>query len=218
MDKGFWFRRWKKNEIGFHMTDPHHSLAKFYGLLQVQPEDSIFVPLCGKSPDLVWLREEGLNVVGIELSRTAVEAFFSENNLSPDWTTEAGMPCCRIEGYKIYCGDFFTLANADLDGARIVYDRGALVALPIEMRSRYVAHLAALLPSGSRVLLISYIFNQAETAGPPFSVPQKELETLFNDDFQIELLVEENALWSHQGLVARGVTQLTEYVVLLTRR
>ncbi len=217
MDKEFWFRRWQKNEIGFHMTEPHHSLAKFYDLLQMQPGDSIFVPLCGKSPGLVWLREEGLNVVGIELSRTAVEAFFNENHLSGKWTIEAGIPCCRAEGYKIYCGDFFKLANADLDGACTVYDRGALVALPPEMRSRYVAHLAALLPSGSRMLLISYIYNQAETAGPPFSVSQKELESLFGEDFQIEFLIEEDALWSHPGLVARGVTQLTEYVVLLTR-
>jgi thiopurine S-methyltransferase len=218
MDKDFWFRRWKKNEIGFHMTDPHHSLVKFYDLLQLQPQDSIFVPLCGKSPDLIWLRDEGLNVVGIELSRTAIEAFFSENNLTPDWTIEAGMPCCRGESYKIYCDDFFKLSKTDLDGACTVYDRGALVALPAEMRSRYVAHLAALLIPGSRVLLISYIFNQGETAGPPFTVPPKELEALFSNDFQIEILVEEDALWSHQGLVARGVTQLTEYAVLLTRR
>jgi thiopurine S-methyltransferase len=218
MDKEFWFRRWQKNEIGFHMTEPHHSLAKFYDLLQVQQGDSIFVPLCGKSPDLVWLRKEGLNVVGIELSRTAVEAFFNENHLPGKWTNEAGIPCCRGEGYKIYCGDVFKLANADLDGASTVYDRGSLVALPPEMRSRYVAHLAALLSSGSRVLLISYIYNQAETAGPPFSIPQKDIEILFGENFQIEILAEEDALWSHQGLVARGVTQLTEYVVLLTRR
>ena len=58
---------------------------------------------------------------------------------------------------------------------------------------------------------------RAETDGPPFSVSQKELETLFGEDFQIEILAEEDALWSHQGLVARGVTQLTEYAVLLTR-
>lgn len=217
MDQEFWFRRWKKNEIGFHMTDPHHYLPKFYDLLQVQPGDSVFVPLCGKSPDLTWLHKQGLNVVGIELSRTAVEAFFSENGLSGRWTTEADMPCCRAKGYKIYCGDFFKLTTVELAGARSLYDRGSLVAMPPEMRTRYAAHLAALLPSGSRVLLISYTYNQAETDGPPFSVSQKELETLFGEDFQIEILTEEDALWSHQGLVAKGVTQLTEYAALLIR-
>jgi len=218
MDKDFWFRRWKKNEIGFHMTDSHHLLQKFYPRLQMQPGDTAFVPLCGKSPDLVWLREQDCNVVGIELSRTAVEAFFSENGISGEWTTVADMPCCCAEGYTIFCGDFFSLTTADLAGACVVYDRGSLVALPPEMRVRYATHLAALLPSGSRVLLISYTFDQAETAGPPFSVPQEELEILLGEDFQVEVLIEEDALWSHQGLVARGVTQLVEAALLLIKK
>ena len=83
---------------------------------------------------------------------------------------------------------------------------------------RYAAHLAALLPSDSRILLIGYTYNQSETNGPPFSVSQQELETLFVEKFRIEILAEEDALWSHQGLVARGVTQLMEYAVLLTRK
>ena len=199
------------------MTEPHHLLQKFLPLLKTQPGETVFVPLCGKSPDLVWLREQGLNVVGVELSRTAVEAFFRENSIDGEWTTVADMPCCCAEGYKIFCGDLFTLTTADLVGARTLYDRGSLVALPPEMRARYAAHLATLLSSGSRILLISYEFNQSETAGPPFAVSRKELEVLMGEAFQVELLVEEDALWSHQGLVDRGVTKLTEYAVLLTR-
>jgi len=40
---------------------------------------------------------------------------------------------------------------------------------------------------------------------------------LFASKFQVELLVEEDALWSHQGLVDRGVTRLTEFAMLLKR-
>ena len=218
MDKNFWHRRWQKNEIGFHMTDPHHFLQQFFPLLQTQPTDSVFVPLCGKSPDLVWLREEGLKVVGIELSRTAIVAFFNENDLPGHWTDEAVLPFCSAEGYKLYCGDFFDLTATEVSGINAYYDRGALVALPPEMRVRYVAHMAALMPPGGRVLLISYSYNQSETKGPPFSVPQQELETLFSERFRVEILSEEDALRSHQGLVARGVTKLIEYAVLLTRK
>ncbi|MDG5469046.1 thiopurine S-methyltransferase [Deltaproteobacteria bacterium IMCC39524] len=218
MDKNFWHRRWQKNEIGFHMTDPHHFLQQFFPLLQTQPTDSVFVPLCGKSPDLVWLREEGLKVVGIELSRTAIEAFFNENDLPGHWTDEAVLPFCSSEGYKLYCGDFFDLTASELSGISAYYDRGALVALPPEMRVCYVAHMAALMPPGGRVLLISYSYNQSETKGPPFSVSQQELETLFSESFRVEILSEEEALRSHQGLAARGVTKLMEYAVLLTRK
>ena len=218
MDKDFWHRRWQKNEIGFHMTDPHHFLQQFFPLLQSQPTDRVFVPLCGKSPDLVWLREEGLKVIGIELSRTAIEAFFDENGLPGQWADETGIPFYAAEGYKLYCGDFFSLPAAELTGVCAYYDRGALVALPPEMRVRYAAHLSSLLSSGSRVLLVSYSYNQSETKGPPFSVPQQELETLFADSFRIEILSEEDGLWSHQGLLERGVTQLMEYAVLLIRK
>ncbi|MDH3870182.1 MAG: thiopurine S-methyltransferase [Desulfuromonadales bacterium] len=218
MDKKFWHRRWQKNEIGFHMTDPHHFLQQFFPLLQTQPTDSVFVPLCGKSPDLVWLREEGLKVVGIELSRTAIVAFFNENDLPGHWTDEAVLPFCSAEGYKLYCGDFFDLTATEVSGINAYYDRGALVALPPEMRVRYVAHMAALMPPGGRVLLISYSYNQSETKGPPFSVPQQELEILFSESFRVEILSEEDVLRSHQGLAARGVTKLMEYAVLLTRK
>lgn len=218
MDKNFWHRRWQKNEIGFHMTDPHHFLQQFFPLLQTQPTDSVFVPLCGKSPDLVWLREEGLKVVGIELSRTAIMAFFNENDLPGHWTDEAVLPFCSAEGYKLYCGDFFDLTATEVSGINAYYDRGALVALPPEMRVRYVAHMAALMPPGGRVLLISYSYNQSETKGPPFSVPQQELEILFSESFRVEILSEEDVLRSHQGLAARGVTKLMEYAVLLTRK
>ncbi len=218
MDKNFWHRRWQKNEIGFHMTEPHHFLQQFFPLLQTQPTDSVFVPLCGKSPDLVWLREEGLKVVGIELSRTAIVAFFNENDLPGHWTDEAVLPFCSAEGYKLYCGDFFDLTATEVSGINAYYDRGALVALPPEMRVRYVAHMAALMPPGGRVLLISYSYNQSETKGPPFSVPQQELEILFSESFRVEILSEEDVLRSHQGLAARGVTKLMEYAVLLTRK
>ena len=51
-------------------------------------------------------------------------------------------PFCSTEGYKLYCGDFFDLTAPELSGVSAYYDRGALVALPPEMRVRYVDHLS----------------------------------------------------------------------------
>ena len=136
MEEGFWHQRWETNDIGFHKVEPHHDLVKFFGRLGVGPGGTVFVPLCGKSPDLVWLREQGLHVVGVELSRIAVEAFFAENDLPCEWTTLNGLPCCRAEGYTIYCGDLFALNAESLFGATALYDRGSLVALPPGMRER----------------------------------------------------------------------------------
>ena len=217
MDKEFWHRRWEKNEIGFHLTEPHHYLLKYFSALPAVQGGHVFVPLCGKSPDLVWLHEQGLDVVGIELNRSAVEAFFRENKIAGKWTTVSGISCCVAQGYRLFCGDFFELSAAELGGAKVFYDRGSLVALPPEMRFRYASHLASLMSSGSQMLLIGYEYDQSETEGPPFCVPRQELEVLFGDVFQIELLAEDDVLWSHKGLAERGVTQLTEYAALLMR-
>ena len=42
---------------------------------------SVFVPLCGKTLDMVWLSEQGFNVVGCEISEVAAQQFFNENNI-----------------------------------------------------------------------------------------------------------------------------------------
>jgi len=218
MDNEFWLNRWKKNDIGFHKNEPHQFLKRFYDLLHIDEGDGFFVPLCGKSKDLVWLHERGVRVIGVELSRTALEAFARENHLSGGWSSFANLNCYCDQGYKLYCCDFFELTAATMDGVRGVYDRGALVAMPGEKREQYAKHLAALLPKGSRGLLISYAYDQAETYGPPFAVGRQEIETLFGDYFLIDLLIEEDCLWSHPGLAARGVTKLSEFAVLLTRK
>lgn len=218
MDKEFWLERWKKNEIGFHMSRPHAFLPRFFPRLQTVPGDAVFVPLCGKSPDLLWLHSQGLHVVGVELSRLAIDDFVTDNALAAQWQTNAELPFFFADNYRIYCGDLFTLGTADLCGARVVYDRASLVALPAEMRQRYASHLADILLPGTRLLTIAYEYNQAESPGPPFAVSLTEVEGLFGDNFSIESLVEEDTLAKHQGLAARGVTCLTEYAVLMVRR
>jgi len=218
MDKKFWLRRWETGEIGFHKDEPHHYLQRFFDALALSPGDHCLVPLCGKTPDLAWLHGRGLRVTGIELSRLAVDAFVNDNHSNGEWTTSAGVPCYLDQRYRLYCGDFFVLTTSVLGPVRAAYDRGALVALPPGQRNRYAARLAALMPTGSRILLISYDYDQDETDGPPFSVPYAGLDGLFGDWFEIELLVAEDVLWSHQRLAMRGVTDLTEFAALLTRK
>jgi thiopurine S-methyltransferase len=74
MDREFWLNRWEKNDIGFHKDEPHFCLLRRYASLQSPEGAYLFVPLCDKSKDLVWLCERGHNVVGVELSRIAFAA------------------------------------------------------------------------------------------------------------------------------------------------
>lgn len=42
---------------------------------------SVFVPLCGKTLDLVWLCDQGMDVIGCDLSALAAQQFFNESNI-----------------------------------------------------------------------------------------------------------------------------------------
>ena len=78
LEKEFWLERWRTNQIGFHQTDFNARLMQHWPTLGVPNDARVFVPLCGKSRDMLWLAQQGHPVLGVELSPTAVEAFFAE--------------------------------------------------------------------------------------------------------------------------------------------
>ena len=84
----FWHERWEKNNIGFHQEDVNAYLQKYWHKLELKSGQKVFVPLCGKSRDILWLRAQGYFVAGVELSSIAVNAFFGENNLKPTLNLE----------------------------------------------------------------------------------------------------------------------------------
>jgi thiopurine S-methyltransferase len=97
-----------------------------------------------------------------------------------------------------------------------VYDRASLVALPPEMRERYASHLASILPHGTRVLLVTFDYPQAEMQGPPFAVSVQEVEALYGKYADIRLLAQEDALEQNPRFKQRGMSRLQENIFLLT--
>src|SRR5450830_150029 len=83
MDSQFWRERWARNQIGFHLPEVNPYLQRHWPLLALAQGAKVLVPLCGKSLDLVWLASQGHRVLGVELSEQAVDAFFSEQGLTP---------------------------------------------------------------------------------------------------------------------------------------
>ena len=217
MNHPFWLSRWVQNDIGFHKQQTHFALLRHFDRMQVSAGDTVLVPLCGKSLDMLWLSERGVQVLGTELSPVAVESFFTENGLNATMQSSTSFRHYSTPCLEILCGDHFMLQKSDLQGVRAVYDRAALVALPPDLRRRYADHLIRVLPPSARILLVSYEYDQDEIAGPPFAVPLSEISTLFSPDFEIELLDIKDALSGHQGLRSRGVTKLNEFTCLLTR-
>ena len=217
METDFWLERWERNQIGFHQDAVNSYLIKHLPELRLRAGDPVFVPLCGKTLDMLWLDEQGYAVLGVELSPLAIESFFKENARRVR-CVQAGMFTRWTSGsLDILCGDFFDLTREDLGGAKAVYDRASLIALPPHMRPAYAAHMAGLLPSASRILLVTLEYPEGEMAGPPFSVGEREVRRLYHDWFDVKVLGSTDILAQNPRFRDRGLTRLCEIVYLLVK-
>ncbi|MCA8956488.1 MAG: thiopurine S-methyltransferase [Planctomycetes bacterium] len=218
MNPEFWIDRWQSGRIGFHQDAVHPELRDRWSELGLSPGATVLAPLCGKSLDMRWLAERGHRVVGIELSELAVRAFFEEGREA--FQIEDARHHRRYRGARVelLAGDFFAVEPSDLPPLDAFYDRAALVALPDELRSRYVAHLAHLLPSGCPGVLVSMVYDPKKMSGPPFSVPAAEVERLWAERFEVELLSERSGPEVLGNLAARGLDELTELTYRMRRR
>jgi thiopurine S-methyltransferase len=213
MQPEFWHQRWQRGETGWHLPEINLHLQEHWPRLGAKGR--VLVPLCGKTLDLLWLAGEGHRVLGVEISPIAVEALFRDNGLTPIVTDEPPFQRYRVDEIEVLCGDFFALGSGEVGEVAAVYDRGSLIALPPNLRPRYVEHLTGLLQPTTRVLLITLEYDQAEMAGPPFSVRDAEVRALFGVRFDVCCLAEADVLSESLGLRSRGVTRLREQVYAL---
>jgi len=216
LKKDFWLERWERKETGFHQDEINPYLRQYWQELHLAHGSEVFVPLCGKSRDMLWLRQQGHPVLGVELSAIAVQAFFNENGYAPHHAAGGKFDRCEADGIRILCGDFFDLDKDDLAKAGAVYDRASLVALPPEMRERYVRHLLGILPPATQILLITFDYPQPEMPGPPFAVSVSEVEALYREHAEIRLLAQLDVLAQNPRFQERGLSRLQENIFLLT--
>jgi len=187
MEKAFWQSRWQEGKIAFHEGAPNLHLARHFSVLSLAPGSHVFVPLCGKSVDLDWLLAEEYQVSGIELNRDAVDAVFERLKLTPEVSPVRGLIRYSTDALVIWSGDFFELQPDDLGPINAVYDRAALVALPPAMRQAYATHLQTLSANAPQ-FLVTYDYDQAQTEGPPFSVPERNVRDLYEELYDIQKL------------------------------
>lgn len=170
-----WLERWQEGRTGWHEDTGNKSLMRHWRVTGRR----VLVPLCGKTPDIRWLADHGNQVIGVELSALAVEAFFEEQALT--YSRRSDEP--RIyessdQSITIFCGDYFELQLPRCDAH---YDRAALIAMPAELRPAYAARTSALLEPAAEQLVITLEYDQSVADGPPFSVPERELVRYWPD-------------------------------------
>lgn len=164
-----WIERWQEGRIGWHEEAGNRNLQAHWQASGKR----VLVPLCGKTLDLLWLEQQGNEVVGVELSEMAVLAFFAENGLRFE-QVDGSLPGYRAVDRRLtlYCGDYFDFHEPACDAH---YDRGALVALTPGLRARYAQHTSALLTETAEQLVITVEYEQSVCDGPPFSISEDEI-------------------------------------------
>ena len=185
MDPNFWHKRWEKNEIGFHQSEVNALLSDHFLGLSLPRTSRIFVPLCGKTRDIAWLLSQGYRVVGVELSKLAVEQLFVDLGVAPEISNQGELLRYSAPDLEIFVGDIFELSGDFLGGVDAIYDRAALVALPTELRGRYGAHVAAITQMAPQ-FLICFEYDQAVMKGPPFSIDRHKVHDVYGMQYQIE--------------------------------
>ena len=217
MQPEFWHDRWERNQIGFHLQEVNPYLRRLWPTLEVAQGSRVLVPLCGKSLDLSWLAAQGYDVLGIELSQTAVEQFFAEQKVMPNIRQQGAFKVYEAGPVRIMCGDIFALSAADVADCSAFYDRAAMIALPVEMRAAYAGRLTQILPNGCKGLLITLDYDQSQMKGPPFSVPHAEVESLLCPAWSLEVVEQPDVLDQEWKFLKGGVTRLVERVYRLNK-
>lgn len=218
LDHAYWEQRWQEGRTGWDQEAASASLEHVWKKLDLSGNERVFVPFCGKSVDMLWLASQGHKVLGVEISRLAIDRFFEENNLQRrteehvDGTHHSAGAITIVE-CDIYAIDQQTLATC---GA--FYDRGALVAQDADQRADYISRVYPALPSGCNGLLLTLDYPQAQRAGPPFAVSPAEIEARFSPCWQINCLVNKDALADNPGFQEAGVDYLNAAAHQLIRR
>ncbi len=216
MKKEFWLEKWQNNQTGFHKDFTHPLLIEYITQLGLEQGDTIFVPLCGKTLDLLWLNQQGFKVIGVELSQLAAEQFFSENELQFSKHQEGSFVVYQYENITLYQGDFFDMSKDQLKEVKAVYDRAALIALPDDLVGNYVDKMHEIITCGAKELLITLEFiKKLGPLGPPFTTPDSKVMELFSNYQSVELLQEVDIISREPKFEELGCEYVYERVYLI---
>lgn len=227
MEIDFWHERWREGRIGFHQPETNRMLLRHWERLAgaAGAGTDIFVPLCGKSLDMVWLAgaqneadaARGRSIIGVDVSPIAIRQFFEERGAGNNVTieTSGAFEIHRWSCWELWCGDFFAFPPARLANTELAYDRASLIALPASMRERYARQLAAVLPPRARTLLITLGYDQSEMDGPPFSVPVEKVLALFTPHRHVEHIETKDTLSEDARMRERGLSRLETHVFVI---
>lgn len=219
MEFEFWDNCWQRESQPFHLAEAHTFLVK-YVQQYFSADKRVFVPLSGKSIDLVFLSEQGYYPVGVEFNPKAVNRFIEENQLefsSQTFSVDDDHELVRYHNHtmEVWLADFFDITSEQIGKFRQVYDRAAFIALPEAMRSDYAKHLKSMLAKDATLLLVTMDYVPDEMSGPPFHITLDEIKQQFPEG-RVEELCRCSLLDTHPRWKELELSRLDEVLYKIT--
>jgi thiopurine S-methyltransferase len=149
----------------------------------------------------------------VELVPTAIHQFFVQNGIPYQQVAPHRYEAERLTMLNM---DFFDVTTSDIGEIDFIYDRAALVALPAEMRMRYIQKIDQLVAVGSEQLVITLEYAPLLDT-PPFSITPTEIAAYYGTRHAIEH-IEAPTLPGHRMVEKFNLAYLKEHGFWLRRR
>ncbi|MCO4781101.1 MAG: thiopurine S-methyltransferase [Candidatus Cloacimonetes bacterium] len=215
MEARFWEDKWENKVIGFNQSTVNPFLKEFGNYFKESTGD-IFVPLCGKSIDMLYLQDQSKkNIIGSELVESAVIEFFNENSIDYQVQAKNSLKVYTSSNYQLIQGDIFQISKDQLQSVQWVYDRASIVALPKAMRKQYAEFLIQNVPQANIMFILFEYDDSKKLIGPPFSVTSDEIQELFSSHYSIELINSHQTEPKRPKFVEQNIKLISENTYIL---
>lgn len=222
----YWRERWATGAYGWQEKNGNQALLwKHFAQIakdafpgKAMKDLKVFVPLCGKSKDILNFHSLGCTVVGIEFVEQPIREFFAENSIKN--VVEKKFTKSEDGRIMIGHGDLFEMEDSlpfsDFD---MIWDRAALDILNEKDLVRYSTMMKKLLAKDGVYLLIAPNYDRSEYNGPPLALGPEQLETYYGSAMSVQTIDSVDCLAEgspvRQRFISAGLTSLiTTFYVL----
>jgi len=217
MEISYWKSRWQKNNTGWHLSTVYPTLPEVWPSLPIPEKATALVPLCGKSKDIDWLSQRCGKVIGVEVSQKAIHTVLDRLGRKVNHEHSHGISVYRAGNIELWQSNILNLPNTLITSPDIIYDKASIIALPKKRRNKYAAKILELSSQNTQMLIQTFVYEQDEMDGPPFSVDLDELQQHYGEYFTLRLLHEQSKFKELAKFQQRGLSSyLTEQLFHLS--
>ncbi len=168
-----WEQRYRNGDVPWDVQRPANELVDCVGELGLTGR--AFEIGCGTGTDAIWLGQQGIETLGVDIAPTAIER--AREKAEHAGVTNVQFVCCDIL-------DRLPLSVGPVD---LVFDRGCFHSMPAETRKPFADRVAEALVAGGYWLTLCGNADAPERTGPP-QLSAVEIVSALEHAFEIRCL------------------------------